>query len=183
MSSQSKIDPLMQPDEDTDHILGSATARVAVIEYGDFTSAACAQAYSAVQILLREYPHELRFVYRHYPETEVRAHAELAAEAAEAVGAQGHFWSFYELLFEHQDHLKEKALRQYADQVGADLVRYDHEMHNRVYRQRVHENANGARHLGVRSMPAFFVDGHLTDVSFGLEHLEKAVAKQMRGAG
>ena len=106
-------------------------------------------------------------------------HAERAAEAAEAVAAQGHFWPYLELLLEHQNHLKESALRQYADRVGADLVRYDHEMQGRIYLQRVQEHIAGARHLGIRSMPALFVNGAMVDVSFGLERLDRAVTQAL----
>jgi protein-disulfide isomerase len=35
---------------------------------------------------------ELRFVFRHFPLTTIHPHAELAAEAAEAAGAQRKFW-------------------------------------------------------------------------------------------
>jgi protein-disulfide isomerase len=169
-------DPLLSADTATDHILGPASAAVTLIEYGDFESPVCGQAHTAVKILLREHGKRLRFVYRHFPEIPVHAHAEAAAEASEAVGAQGHFWPFHELLFANQAHLKEKSLRQYAEQVGADLIRYDHEMQARIYLQRVQENCAGARHLGIDAMPTFYVNGQLVDVSFGFEHLDKAVA-------
>ncbi len=172
-------DPLLQPDPATDHILGLPTARVTIIEYGDYAAPACAQAHGAIGILMREYAADIRLVYRHFPEVPVHPQAELAAEAAEAVGAQGHFWPFHDLLFAHQDHLKEKALRDYADRVGADLSRYDHEMRDRVYLQRVQENIQGGRHLGVRTLPCIYINGQLTDVSFGMQLLDAAVAREM----
>jgi protein-disulfide isomerase len=168
---------LLEPDPATDHILGAPTARVTILEYGDYCAPACAQAHRAIGILLREYGADIRFVYRHFPEVAMHPHAELAAEAAEAVGAQGRFWPFHDLLFEHQDHLKEKALREYADRVGADLMRYDHEMRDRVYLQRVQEFRLGAQQLGLRALPGFFVDGTLVDVSFGMHLLESAIAR------
>jgi protein-disulfide isomerase len=119
-------------------------------------------------------------VFRHFPQVEVHPHAELAAEAAEAAHAQGHFWPFYDMLFEHQEHLKEKQLRQYAELTGLDLERYDYEMKDHVYLQRVQEHASGGRHLGIRGTPAFYVNGQLADVSFGLQHLDEAVQRALR---
>jgi len=174
--SKNHPEPLLVPDPATDHILGPATAPVTLIAYGDFECPACKEAHGAVKILLREYGKRLRYVYRHFPDVEAHPHAEKAAEAAEAVGAQGHFWPYYDLLFENQEHLKEKSLRQYADQVGADLVRYDHEMQDRIYLQRVQENSAGARRLGVLAMPTFYLNGRLVDVSFGLEKLDAAIS-------
>ena len=179
--SRSHTDPLLLPDTATDHILGPASARVTLIEYGDVESPACREANTAVHILLKEHPKHLRVVYRHFPETEIHPHAEPAAEAAEAVAAQGLFWPYLDLLLANQEHLKENALRHYADRVGADLIRYDHEMHERIYLQRVQEHIAGARHLGIRSMPAFFVNGVLIDISFGLERLDRAVTRVFEG--
>jgi protein-disulfide isomerase len=174
-------DILLKADPATDHILGPLTAPVTLIEYGDFESPACREAHGAVKILLREHGKHLRLVYRHFPEVAVHPHAEAAAEASEALAAQGHFWPYSDLLFDNQEHLKEKALRQYAERVGADLIRYDHEMQGRIYLQRVQEHIAGAQRLGLRSMPAFFVNGVPVDVSFGLERLEPAIAQALSG--
>ena len=43
-----KLDPLLYPDEATDHIHGPASAPVAVIEYGDFECPVCRQAHGAL---------------------------------------------------------------------------------------------------------------------------------------
>ena len=91
-----------------------------VVEYGDFECPSCGQAYPAVKMLLKRFGDRVRFVYRHLPLVEVHPHAELAAEAAEAAGAQHKFWQMHDLLFEHQLHLKAASLRQYALQAGAN---------------------------------------------------------------
>ncbi len=163
-------------DPATDHILGPAGAAVTLIEYGDLQSPSCKEANGAVKILLREFGKHLRFVYRHFPQNEVHPLAEAAAEASEAVGAQGHFWPYLEMLFEKQEHLKQKTLRESAEDLGVDLIRYDHEMQSRIYLQRVQEHIAGARHLGIKAMPTFYVNGALIDVSFGLERLDHAIA-------
>jgi protein-disulfide isomerase len=173
-------DRVLRPDAATDHIIGLASAKATIVEYGDFECPSCAQAHGAMKIILKQFGHQLRFVFRHFPQVEVHPHAELAAEAAEAAHAQGHFWPFYDMLFEHQEHLKEKQLRQYAELTGLDLERYDYEMKDHVYLQRVQEHASGGRHLGIRGTPAFYVNGQLADVSFGLQHLDEAVQRALR---
>ncbi len=178
--SMNHPDPLLVPDPATDHILGPASAPVTLLEYGDFECPMCKEAHGAVKILLREHGKRLRFVYRHFPDLEAHPHAEKAAEAAEAVAAQGHFWPYFDILFDRQAHLKDKALRQYAEEVGADMMRFDHEMQDRIYLQRVQEHAAGARRLGILTMPAFYVNGQLVDVSFGLERLDTAIAQALK---
>lgn len=182
MTVNAKLDPLLLPDEATDHIQGPAFAPVTLIEYGDFECPSCLQAHAALKVILPHFGPQLRFVFRQFPLREVHPQAELAAEAAEAAGAQGKFWPMYELLFTNQQHLKEKHLLDYAGQIGLDLPRYQNEMKDHVYLQRVQENMQGGRHLGVRSTPAFYVNGLLIDVSFGFQPLHEAIDKVLRTA-
>jgi len=161
----SKPFTLAVPVNATDHVLGPATAKVTIVEYGDFECPSCGQAYPAVKMLLKRFGDRVRFVFRQFPLVEVHPHAELAAEAAEAAGAQHKFWPVHDLLFEHQQHLKANSLRQYALQAELDLDRYDYEMKEHLYLQRVHEHIDGGAKSGVRSTPGFFVNGALEEVS------------------
>jgi protein-disulfide isomerase len=179
MSSHTRRFQLAIPLDSSDHILGPETAQVVVVEYGDFECPSCRQAYPAVKQLLQHFGSRVRFAFRHFPLTEVHPHALLAAEAAEAAGAQRKFWPMHDTLFEHQLHLKEKDLRRYAETLELDLERFDYELRDQVYRQRVNEHMEGARQSGVRATPTFFVDGVIVDVSFGLQHLFEAVQARL----
>ena len=180
MTAPVKHDPLLKPDAATDHILGPSSAEVTVVEYGDFECPSCGQAHAAIKIMLDHFGPQLRFVFRHYPQREIHPHAELAAEAAEAAGAQRMFWPYHDLLFTHQQHLQEKHLLDYAGDIGLDLPRYQTEMQDHVYLQRVQEHLAGARHLGIRATPTFYVNGAVTDVSFGMQHLHQAIEQALR---
>ncbi len=61
-----------------------------------------------------------------------------------------------------------------------DLERYDYEMGDHVYLQRVQEHIENGKKSGVRSTPAFFVNGALQDVSFGMEQLYQAIETKLR---
>jgi protein-disulfide isomerase len=175
MTSNDTLRTLTSPLGPADHVLGPSNAHHSVIEYGDFECPTCAQAHQSVRIMLARYGQKIRFAYRHFPLIAAHPHAELAAEAAETAGAQGKFWQMYDKLFENQQHLKPKALRRYAEEIGVHLERYDSEMEDHLYLQRVQEHISSGRASGVRGTPAFFVDGALVDVSFGLERLMDAV--------
>jgi protein-disulfide isomerase len=171
---------LVVPVNHSDHIMGPHSARVTVVEYGDFECPSCGQAYPAVKMMLKHFGDKVRFVLRHFPQRDVHPHAELAAEAAEAAGAQHKFWPMHEHLFENQLHLKANKLREYAARVELDLERYDYEMGEHVYLQRVQEHLDSGHRSGVRATPAFFVDGTLQDVSFSLEQLQTAIDAALR---
>jgi protein-disulfide isomerase len=162
-----------------DHSQGNPDATVTLVEYGDYECPACIQAEPLTQHLVDTFGKRLRFVYRHYPLMEVHPHAELAAEAAEAAAAQGKFWPMHHLLYSsgvlHANHLKLPALTGYAKAIGLDMHRFNGEMADRIYTQRVQEHRRAAEHTGIKTTPAFFLNGTVVDVSFGIAHLETAV--------
>ena len=166
---------LTLPVTPADHTVGSMHAPVVVAEYGDFECPNCKQAAPAVKLLLARFAGRIRFVYRHFPLEEVHPHALHAAEAAECAGAQGKFWPMHDLLFDNQAHLKLNQLRGYAEQLQLDLSRYAAEMDDHVYLQRIREHMQSGHDSGVRATPAFFVNGKIQDVSFGLHQLFDAV--------
>jgi len=179
MTASSLAAAVLTVDPATDHVRGPASARVTLIEYGDFECPTCRQAHSALKILLAHFGEQVRYVFRHFPLREVHPHAELAAEAAEAAGAQHQFWPMHGLLFAHQQQLDEKHIRRYAEQLGLDMARFSNEMTDHVYLQRVQEQIEGAKHLDVRATPTFYVNRRLVDVSMGLDPLQKAVERAL----
>jgi protein-disulfide isomerase len=158
-----------------DHSLGASHAPVTVVEYGDFECPNCKQAAPAVRLLLKRFAGRVRFVYRHFPLEEVHPHALHAALAAEAAGEQSKFWPMHDLLFENQSHLKLPQLRRYAEQLELEMPRYDGEMADERYLQRVREHIDSGERSGVRGTPGFFVNGAIQDVSFGMQRLFDAV--------
>jgi len=71
--------------------------------------------------------------------------------------------------------LKPAALANYAESIGLDMHRFHGEMANRIYTQRVQEHMRAAEQSNIRATPAFFLNGAVVDVSFGLEKLQEAI--------
>jgi len=65
----------------------------------------------------KEYPQDVRIVYRHFPLIQNHDKAALAAQASEAAGAQGKFWEMHDLLFERQNDWSQLSLDQFKDWV------------------------------------------------------------------
>ena len=163
-----------------DHVLGPAHAPVTIVEYGDFECPNCKQAAPAVKLLLERFADRVRFVYRHFPLEEVHPHALLAAQAAEAAGGQGRFWQMHDLLFDNQSHLKLRQLRGYAERLELDMTRFNADMDDEIYLQRIREHIDGGSRSGVRATPTFFINGTIRDVSFGLHSLVDGVEAALR---
>jgi protein-disulfide isomerase len=163
-----------------DHMLGAAHAPVTVVEYGDFECPNCKQAAPTVKLLLSRFADGVRLVYRHFPLEAVHPHALLAAQAAEAAAGQGKFWQMHDLLFENQRHLKLRQLRGYAERLELDMERFDSEIKDELYLQRVREHIESGNRSGVRATPTFFINGKIQDVSFGLHALANGVETVLR---
>ncbi len=159
----------------TDHSLGDEHAAAILLEYGDYECPACIQAEPFVRHLVETSGERLRFIFRHFPQVEVHPHAEVAAESAEAAAAQGQFWPMHHLLFTQKHHLELPALAGYAASIGLDMRRFNGEMADRIYLQRVQEHRRAGTISGVRATPTFFLNGVVVDVSFGFERLQAAV--------
>jgi len=166
---------LAVPVQPTDHQLGSSHATVTLVEYGDLECPNCKAAAPAVRLLLAHFSGKLRFVFRHFPLEEVHPHALQAALAVESAGGQGKFWPMHDLVFENQAHLRSSQLRGYAEQLELDMVRYDADMADELYLQRIREQVEGGSRSGVRATPTFFLNGRLHDVSYGLQSLRGAI--------
>ncbi len=158
-----------------EHVLGDPNARLTLLEYGDYECPTCMQAEPLTRHLVEAFGEHLCLVFRHFPLLDVHPHAELAAEAAEAAAAQGRFWEMHHLLFTQTHHLALPALAGYAQAIGLDMTRFNAEMGDRIYTQRVQEHRRAGEQSGLRATPAFFLNGAPVDVSFGLEQLEAAV--------
>jgi protein-disulfide isomerase len=166
---------LTVPVGPADHVVGPAGARVTLVEYGDLECPNCKQAAPVVTLLLQKFPDQLRFAFRHFPLEGVHPNAVLAAEAAECAGGQGKFWQMHDLLFENQRHLQRVHLVAYAENLQLDMARFKSELDDHIYLQRVREHLASGNASGVRATPAFFIDGRIQDVSFGLNQLVEAV--------
>ena len=165
-----------------DHTLGDTHAGLTLLEYGDYECPACIQAAPLTRHLVEAFGKRLRFVFRHHPLVEVHLQAELAAEAAEAAAAQGQFWPMHHLLFSHPHHLGLPGLVAHAQSIGLDMNRFNAEMADRIYTQRVQEHRRAGEHNGVRATPAFYLNGKPVDVSQGFEKLEAAIRVALHAA-
>jgi protein-disulfide isomerase len=179
MSAGSKVATLADPVTPLDNIAGPEHARVTVVEYGDFECPTCAAIEPAVRHLRDLHGQSMRFVFRHFPLEDAHPHALMAAEAAEAAGAQSKFWEMHDLLLQNSRMLGRKHLEEYALRLELDIDRFRAEMAEELYRQRVREHQEGGRRSYIHGTPAFFVDGVIQDVSGGVGPLFDAVAKRL----
>ena len=160
---------LTPPVSERDHIAGPDDAPVTLVEYGDYECPYCGMAHPVVKRAQRELGKQLRFVFRNFPLAEAHPHAQIAAQAAEAAGAQGRFWEMHDMIFEHQDALEVKDLLGYAASLGLDAEQIARDLEAGTYVKRVKEDFRSGVKSGVNGTPTLFVNGARYDGSWANE--------------
>ena len=162
-------------DPERDHVRGPDGAPVTLVEYGDYECPYCGQAEIVIRELLDQFGDELRYVWRHLPLNDVHTHAQLAAEAAEAAGAQGQFWGMHDKLLATQDELTGRDLKRYAEELGLDIERFVDDLHDHEHTDRIAEDVASADASGVAGTPSFFINGRRHQGAYDIDTLTKAV--------
>src|SRR3954447_24951629 len=103
-----------------DHLRGSG--QPLIVDYGDYECPYSRAAYREIQQVEQVTP--IRFVFRHFPLTEIHLHALAASATAEAAGLQDRFWEMHDQLFHRQKALARDHLFTYAAELGLDLDRF-----------------------------------------------------------
>ena len=154
---------LTEPQPQRDHIQGPHDAAIQMLEYGDYECPHCGVAHGVVKALQQELGDRLCFAFRNFPLANAHPHAQLAAEAAEAAGAQGKFWEVHDMIFENQEALEPEDLAQYAAVLGIDVPRLVNELKTGVHVPRVREDFQAGVRAGVNGTPTFFINGERFD--------------------
>jgi protein-disulfide isomerase len=133
--------------------------------------------------LVADYPQVIQLIFRHFPITTVHPHAFVAAESAEAAGAQGKFWQMHDMLFTHQQFLDIEDLRQYGQEIGLDLKRFDQEMNAHKYEHEVKQDFRRGIEDGVNGTPTIFINGIRYDGPRDRESILAAISVQVSTLG
>jgi protein-disulfide isomerase len=168
------VDLYIDVDPERDHVRGPVDAPVTLVEYGDFECPYCGMAEPIVRELLRDFG-DVSYIWRHLPLSDVHPRAQLAAEAAEAAGAQGAFWEMHDVLLDHQDRLGPNDLAGYAERLGLDVERFSADLQFHAGAARVAEDVDSADLSGVSGTPTFFINGRRHYGAYDIATLSAAV--------
>jgi protein-disulfide isomerase len=166
---------LKAPITRLDHCLGPDDAAVTLVEYGDYECPHCAAAHPVVQLLLRQVGDKLRFVFRHFPLTQVHPNAEAAAESAEFCGVHGLFWEMHDRIYTNRENLAVPRLFALVRELGLSEAKLRQALMEQTFAPKVQSDFLGGVRSGVNGTPSFFINGRQHDGSYAFEDLYSAV--------
>lgn len=153
---------MVRPDS---NMTGTTTAKVTMVEWGDFECPACASMEPIFKQIIATYGKnpDFNFVFRNFPLPQHK-NSRPAAEAAEAAGAQGHYWDMYTLLYENQAEWVKStdpraSFETYAKSLGLDLVAFNTAIDAKTYAPLVARDYQDANSLGINHTPTVFLNG------------------------
>lgn len=174
---QDKQEAVIEPlDEAIDHVRGPGTGTL-IVEYGDYECPYSRRAFRAIERVEARLS-GVRFVFRHFPLTQIHPHALAASLAAEAAAGQGRFWEMHELLFHRQRALEEDDLHGYASELRLDVARFESDRRGDAALERVRRDVRSGLASGeVRGTPTLFIDGVLHRGGYDEEALLEALTR------
>jgi protein-disulfide isomerase len=138
---------------------GPTSAKVLVVEFGDFECPYCGAEEPIVTEMLSDYAGRIRFAFEEFPLSQIHPYAELASEAALAANAQGKFWPYHDALYANQSALGRASLDMYASMLGLDMTAFDAALDNHTFAPAVAADVAYGESLGVDGTPTFFING------------------------
>lgn len=144
---------------DNDPQKGAKDGKIKIIEFADYQCPFCAQANATIDKVLETYKDKVLFVYRDFPLT-IHQNAFQAAEAADCAGDQGKYWEMHDLLYNNQNNLDLKNLKEFALRLGLDSTRFNDCLDSEKFKSEVQYDLDDGIQYQVDSTPTFFVNGH-----------------------
>jgi protein-disulfide isomerase len=139
---------------------GPANAKVVIAEWADFECPACAGARVRVDDLMKQYPNDVRLVFKHFPLSS-HQNAEKAARASVAAQRQGKFWEMHGSLFDNQQRLDADAVQGLAKGIGLDMKRFLADWESEATADTVARDRKQGESLALKSTPSIFINGRL----------------------
>jgi protein-disulfide isomerase len=163
--------------------VGPENAAVTFVEFSDFQCPFCSRFFPTLKQVEEKYKDRVRIVYRQYPIPSLHPYAFKAAEASLCAHEQGKFWQLHDAMFQDQNKLAIRDLKDKAARLGVDQKKFDGCLDSGKYTEKVQEDLRDGARAGVTGTPALFVNGVPIDGgAVGFDLVAKAIDKELARA-
>ena len=166
---------LTPPVSKSDHVLGNPDAMIELVEFGDYQCPHCGLAHPVVKNIQKTFGKKLKFVFRHFPLSNVHEYALYSALAAEAADKQHRFWEMHDMIFEHQPQLSQYALLDFAIELGLNIPLFRMDLQDPLLAEKVELDFESGVRSGVNGTPSFFIIGYKYNGAYDFTSLSAAI--------
>lgn len=176
----------------SNHIEGSTSTGVKLVEYGDYQCPFCSEFYTVVKQVADQYKDRVQFQFRNLPLTQIHKNAFAAARAAEAASLQGKFWEMHDLIYQNQDPngasgwvVSNDALNQYfasyASSIGLNVAQFKTDYASSKVNDTINADISEFKKTGLdESTPTFFLDGKQIKPGLNVADFQKAIDAEIK---
>jgi len=140
---------------------GPADAQVTIVEFSDFECPYCGGLFPTLKQVEKNYPQQVRIVYRQFPLTNIHPHAQKAAEASLCANDQQKFWEFHDSMFSNQSELSVPDLKQRAVDLKLNAQMFNQCLDSGKHVAAIQADIQEGARNGVTGTPALFINGRL----------------------
>lgn len=152
--------PLTAPEVTiADPARGAATARLVIVEFGDYGCSHCKEVETTLKEFLLAHPSEVRIVWKDFPIEQSNPGAREAAEASRCAGRAGKFWEYHDALMAASILPREAELGTLAQNLGLNSQNFLACMGGDFTVPLVDRTFEEGQRLKIDGTPYFFLNG------------------------
>ncbi len=151
------------PEEDSPIFGNSKNPKLTIVEFTEFQCPYCSRIAPAIQDLMKKYPNDIKFIYKHFP-LSFHSNAKSAAAASIAAQKQGKFWEYRYALAPHFRTLGDSIYVEVAKQIGLNVDQFKKDMVlDSAMEARIEKDFQLGIQVGVQGTPNFYINGKRQD--------------------
>ena len=144
-------------------ILGNPDAKITIVEFGDYQCTFCYKFHDETMKKIDQAyikAENVNFVYRDFPLNGPQSI--LASEASYCAQKQNKFWEYHDTLYnnwggENTGWITKNVLIGFANDIKLDLDSFSQCLENSEFKQKVLDNEQFAREIGIDATPSFLI--------------------------
>lgn len=174
--------PRFEVSADDDPFQGPAAAPVTIVQFAEFQCPFCGKAREALDQVLKDYPDQVRIVFRDFP-LGFHGRAIPAAVAANCAADQGKYWEVHDKLMANQQALEEADLERVARDVGLDIQKWKTCRDDPAREAEIRKDMADGQAVGVSGTPAFFINGIMLSGAQPYEKFKAVIDRELAAKG
>jgi protein-disulfide isomerase len=140
----------------SDHIVGSPTAPIVLVEYSDFQCPYCSMIYPSLKDIVTKSSGQIAWVMRDFPLYQIHPQALPAAHAAECIADQlgnAAWWKFVDDDFNNQSSIGAAFFSAEAQKLGANMTTYNSCISTSKFQSKIETQIAEAENSGGNGTP------------------------------
>ena len=161
--------------------MGNPNAKVTLVEFSDFHCSFCGRHAPNLEKLVKQYPNDVKLVWRSYP-LSFHQGADQTSAAAECAHQQGKFWQYHDEIFATMQggDRSDAGLNAMAAKIGLDQAKFKQCLDSGSAKAIVQSDLAAGTKAGVNGTPATFVNGRLISGALPYERFDAIVSSLIK---